>query len=442
MIDGDTTMTDSSDQVAERTLRKIWRRIVPFIFVLYIVAYLDRANVAFAKLTMTADLRFSEAVFGFGAGLFFLGYFLLEIPGCLIVERWSARRWITRILISWGACTVLIGFVNTPVQFYLARFLLGVAEASFFPGIVVHLSHWFPERSRARALGGFITAVPVALALGAPVSGAILTVNWFGLSGWRWVFILEGLPAILLGMVTLFYLTDRPRQATWLKPEELSWLSAELESERTRKLKDRQITIWAALKQRDVLLLAFALFFSNIGAVGYLLWLPTIIHEISGLPAHFASALSAFPFAAGIVSIVLASRSSDRRGERRLHACVPMFLAGCLFALTSLPGQPFVVVLLWLCLTSAAKYAWPPSFWVLPTAALGESAAAAAIGLINSIGNLGGFIGPTVVGSILASNQPFSVAIVFLSACFFIGSALTFAVRDQTGQAKTREAAA
>jgi ACS family tartrate transporter-like MFS transporter len=249
--------------VAARTRRKITRRLVPFAFVLYIIAYLDRANVGFAKLSMTADLSFSEAVFGFGSGIFFIGYLLLEIPGALIVERWSARKWIARILITWGFCTVLVGFVRTPGQFYAARFLLGTAEAGFYPGLVIYFSHWFAERDRARAMAGLISAIPVSLALGAPVSALILRVHWLSLPGWRWVFILEGLPAVVFGVVTLFYLTDHPREAKWLEPDEREWITAELEGEKQRKKAHGHIPVWAALRKPNVLLLALALCSAN-----------------------------------------------------------------------------------------------------------------------------------------------------------------------------------
>jgi ACS family tartrate transporter-like MFS transporter len=220
---------------ADNIRRKIAWRILPFIFTLYIIASLDRANVAYAKLTMMADQGFSEAVFGFGAGIFFAGYLLFEIPGALIVERWSARRWFARILITWGLCAVLVGFIRTASQFYAARFFLGLAEGGFFPGIIVYLTHWFCARDRARALAAFILAIPVSLSLGGPISALILRLDWFGLAGWRWVFILEGLPAILFGVVALVYLTDQPREAAWLEPEERKWIIAELESEKDAK---------------------------------------------------------------------------------------------------------------------------------------------------------------------------------------------------------------
>src|ERR1700676_286507 len=212
----------------DRTMKKIRRRILPWVFLLYVIAFLDRANVAFAKLTMSADLAFSEAVYGLGAGLFFLGYFLLEIPGALIVQKFGARRWTARIMVSWGICTMLVGLVHTANQFYITRFILGAAEAGFFPGIILYLSQWFPSQHRGRATAGFLIASPIALTIGGPIAGLILKLNWFHLQGWQWVFILEGIPAILLGLATLWVMTDRPQLATWLEPEERDWVLNEL----------------------------------------------------------------------------------------------------------------------------------------------------------------------------------------------------------------------
>jgi ACS family tartrate transporter-like MFS transporter len=424
-------VTASPSAIALNARTKIRRHIIPYVFLLYIVAYLDRANVAFAKMPMMADLRFSEAVFGFGAGIFFIGYLALEIPGAIIVERWSARKWMARILVSWGLCTVLIGFVHTPMQFYASRFLLGAAEAGFYPGIIVYLNHWFARQDRARAMSGFIMAIPVCLTLGAPLSGLILQVNWLQLAGWRWVFILQGIPAVILGFVTLFYLTDHPRDAKWLKPEERDWITAQLESEKLEKrAKHGHIGVWQALRQRNVLLLALGLCSANIGGYSYVFWLPTLIRNTGvNLSPSAASVWSALPFACGLIGIILAGKSSDRTGDRRLHTAGLMMLNGLFFAVAGLPGHSFPVLMLLLCLTSIVGSGWPPPFWVLPTATLGETAAAASIGLINAIGNLGGFIGPTVVGQLLSRHYTYTTAILFLSSCYLVAAVLIFNVR-------------
>jgi ACS family tartrate transporter-like MFS transporter len=415
--------------IGERACGKISRRIIPYLFVVYIVAYLDRANVTFAKLPMLADLRFSEAVFGTGAGIFFLGYFLLEIPGALIVERWSARLWIARILVSWGLFTVLVGFVRTPAQFYGARFLLGLAEAGFFPGVIVYLTHWFPQRHRARAMSGFILAVPLSFLVGAPLSAWCLSLNLFGLPGWRWIFILQGLPAIVLGIITPFYLTDHPAKARWLAPEEREWILRELEHERQAKRTRSHQGILRSLLQPNVLTLAAALCLIVLASYGYLFWLPTTIQKASAVSISTATLLSGLPFILATASVWYMGRSSDGRRERKLHTAIPLVLAGTFFGLTTIPGQPFALTMIWLCLTAVMLWAWAPSFWVLPTIVLGESAAAASIGLVNSIGNLGGFLGPMIVGTLLAGHLPYSFAVYFLSGAFLLAALLILSLR-------------
>ena len=275
---------------------KASRRILPLLFVLYIVAYLDRANVAFAKLPMTADLGFSDSVFGLGAGLFFVGYILLEIPSAIIAERWSARLWLSRILVTWGLLTVLIGFVRTPMQFYTARFLLGLAEAGFFPVVIVYLSHWFPARARARAFSGLILAVPVSFVLGAPLSAACMSISWFGMAGWRWIFILQGAPAILLGFITPFCITDKPHQAKWLEPEEREWLAEELAREAELKRQQGNFSIGQALRSPYVLVLSLALSLVVLASYGYIFWLPTTIQKFSGRSTVVSTLLAAAPF--------------------------------------------------------------------------------------------------------------------------------------------------
>ena len=427
--------TSSAISGGDNIRRKIAWRILPFVFVLYIIAYLDRANVAYGKMTMMADRGFSESVFGFGAGIFFVGYLLFEIPGALIVERWSARRWITRILITWGLCAVFVGFVRTSSQFYAARFLLGLAEGGFFPGIIVYLTHWFCSRDRARALSGFIIAIPVSLSLGAPISALILRIHWLGLAGWRWVFVLEGLPAILFGIITFFYLTDHPREATWLEPVEREWINAELESEKQAKRAQGQVSVSQAWRNRDVVLLALALFFANIGTYAFVFWLPATVQKASGRSAVFSPALSALPFIVAVVSVALVGRSSDLRGERKWHTAVPLGLSALFFTLSAVAETRFPAVMLWLCATGAVLFAWAPSFWVLPTLTLGESAAAASLGLINSIGNLGGFVGPSVVGYLLSRSTSHTATTGFLAASFVLGAAIVLVVR--TRRAKT-----
>ena len=268
------------DLVGARAIRRVRARVLPFFVVLYIIAYIDRANVTFAKLSMTADLKFSEEVFGFGAGIFFIGYLVLEIPGALIMERWSARIWIARILVTWGIVTVLLGFIRTANEFYLLRLLLGFAEAGFFPGLIVYLSRWFPWEERARAMGAFILAVPVSFAVSAPLSALFLKLNWFGLEGWRWMFILEGIPAIVAGFITLRYVTDHPKDAKWMPDDEREWLIRQLDAEKAWKASLGKTSIWQVFRQRNVLILSLLLCAVVMASYGYILWLPTTIQKL------------------------------------------------------------------------------------------------------------------------------------------------------------------
>jgi ACS family tartrate transporter-like MFS transporter len=429
-----------SEQTA---ISKASRRILPLLFVLYIVAYLDRANVAFAKLAMNADLHFSEAVFGLGAGLFFVGYVILEIPLAILSAKWSVRRLLSRILVTWGIATVLVGFVRTPMQFYTARFVLGLAEAGFFPVVIIYLAQWFPLRMRARAFSGLVLAVPISFVIGAPLSAACLSLSWFGIAGWRWIFILQGLPAILLGFIAAFLLPDRPGEANWLTPGEQEELSVELAREAEAKRRSGNLTIWQALRSRDAFVLGIALSLIVIASYGYIFWLPTTIKQHSELSTVQSTLLATIPFVLAALAVRPSARSSDRRNERKWHAAIPLLLAAVSFAMITIPGQPFTLVMLWLCITGLTLWAWSSPFWVLPTLALGDSAAAASIGLINSIGNFGGFVGPSIVGSIMASGHSYSVAVGFLSICFLGAAGLILTVRtaDQDEILQARDTA-
>ena len=401
--------------------RKVAWRVLPFVFLLYIVAYLDRANAGFAKLAMADDLKFSEAVFGFGFGIFFIGYLILEIPGALLVERWSARKWFSRILISWGFVSAVTAFVQTPMQFYLARFLLGVAEAGFFPGIIVYFTHWFPSRDRARALSGLVMAVPFSLALGAPVSAVLLQVNWLGLAGWKWMFLLEGLPAVLLGGVTLFYLTDRPRDAKWLTLEERNHLTDELEDEARVKEAKGQMSVWQALRLRNVWLLALGIFATNTGGYALAFWLPTTVKNLSGGSTSEALLYSGLYYACGLVGVFLSGQSSDRTGDRKWHCVAGQGLTALFLAGSMIPGQPFWLVMGWLCFTGLAAYFWPSPFWALPTVTLTASTAAVSIGFINMAANLAGYLGNYNIGWLKSNGFSESVCLLFLAGCYLLG---------------------
>jgi ACS family tartrate transporter-like MFS transporter len=371
---------------------------------------------------MQDELKFSDEVFGFGFGIFFLGYLVLEIPGALIVERWSARKWFARILISWGFISAATAFVRTPTQFYIARFLLGVAEAGFFPGLIVYFSHWFLAADRARALSGLILAVPFSLALGAPVSALLLHVHWLNLAGWQWLFLVEGLPAVLLGCVTLACLTDRPHDARWLSPAERDWLEETLAAEARAKVATESVTVWQALRLRNVWLLALGIFATNTGGYALAFWLPTAIKGVSGAGTNAVLGWSGLIYACGLAGVFISGQSSDRTGDRKWHCVAGQTLAAVFLAGSTIPGQPFALMMVWLCFAGLAAYFWPSPFWALPTVTLTASAAAVSIGFINMFANLAGALGNSNVGWLKAHGYGDRACLLFLAACYLIGA--------------------
>jgi len=412
--------------------RKVAWRVLPLVFLLYIVAYLDRANVGFAKLAMKDDLKFSEQVFGLGFGIFFIGYQLLEIPGALLVERWSARKWFARILISWGIASAMTAFVQTPMQFYAARFILGVAEAGFFPGIIVYFTHWFTSRDRARALAGLVMAIPFCLALGAPLSAMLLKINWLGLVGWKWLFLLEGLPAVILGVATLYVLDDRPRDAKWLQPHERNWLSGQLDAEARAKDALGKTTFWQALRLRNVRLLTLGIFATNTGGYALTFWLPTAVKGISGGSNSYALWWSGGIYAFGILGVYVSGQSSDRTGDRKWHCVAGQCSTALFLAASAVPGQPIWLVMTWLCLTGLTASSWPSPFWALPTMTLTASVAAASIGFINIFANLAGYLGNYNVGMLQAHGVGQRGCLVFLAGCYLLGAIFISFVRVPT----------
>ncbi|MBI4469442.1 MAG: MFS transporter [Acidobacteria bacterium] len=418
-----------ADSAGERARRRITKRIIPYVFILYVIAFLDRVNVGYAGLEMTKELGFTDEQFGFGAGIFFVGYFLLEIPGSLLVERWSARGWIARIMISWGIVAVLMGFVREATEFYWLRFLLGAAEAGFFPGMIVYLSHWFRYEDRGKAVAMFMSALPVSNIIGAPLSGWLMGVNWLRLSGWRWVFIMEGIPAIVFGVITISYLTDRPHQARWLLEDEREWIIAELQREKRERHGHDRISIASALRHREVILLAMIYFLVLIGTYGFTIWFPTILRRLSGFGILAVTSLSAIPYLLGLIGMIWLGWSSDRTRERRWHTASPMFVTGFALALSVASGDRILPAMALFCLAGAGAYAFFPSFWTLPTAFLTESAAAASIGLINSLGNLGGFVGPYLVGYLRGTEGSFDSGIYFMVFACLLAGGLVFSLR-------------
>jgi len=423
------TSTSGLPAVGVRARRRVAYRLLPFVFLIYVVNYIDRVNVSFANLRMSADLGFSDRVYGLGVGMFYLTYVLFEIPGVIIVERWSARKWIARIMISWGIVTILTGFVHSAAQFYAARFFLGLAEASFFPGMIVYLTHWFCSRDRGRAIACLYTAVPAASLVGSPIAGWLLGVHWCSLAGWRWLFILEGVPAIVLGIVTIFYLTDWPAQARWLPDDERDWLINELQTELQAKKRIRDYTITQAFCDPRVLLLIAAYFLAISGTVGNIYWIPTFVKRLSGFSDRGVTTLLIIPALIGIAGMLANGWHSDKTAERRLHTAIPLLVAGSMYGLLTPARHNFALAISFLLLGSGFLYAFFPVFWSMPTMILSESAAAATFGLINSIGQLGGFAGPYLIGFLNDRTHSLTASFGFIALVYVAAASLILSLR-------------
>lgn len=475
----------------DRARRKAYWRLIPLLFIAYVIAFVDRANVAFAKLTMVKDLPgFDNSVIGFGAGVFFLGYFLLEIPGSLIVERWSARLWISRIMITWGIMAAMTAFVHVRIpgfthaaefikdaivagfrplagidvsgllwmatlardlvkeldgpnglsifQFYLVRFLLGLAEAGFFPGVVVYLSHWFPARDRGRALALFFVATPVAQIIGPLLSALMLKIGTtemvngvavshplvLGLTGWQWIYIVWGLPAVVIGLVILVMLPDRPHQARWLKPEERDALTAELASEKAAAKQHH--SMWAGLKHPKVLALSFAYFCTVTGSYGVVFFLPSILDSWYNLKYSQLAWLTTLPALMALVGQLFVGWNSDRTKERRWHTVLPILIGAAAIAVAPLTRGNLPLTIICFMLALGGLKAYLPAFWTLPYVFLTSSAAAASIGLINSVGNLGGQLGPYVLGKVEHVTGSYVGGLYFLSCSMMVCALIVF----------------
>lgn len=386
------------ERLDSRTRRRVTAHLMPFLFALYAIAYIDRINISFAGLQMTGDLGFSDAVFGFGSGVFFFGYTLLAIPGAMLVEGWSARKTMAATMGLWGLVASATGFIRTPHEFYAMRLLLGVAEAAFFPGMITYLSHWYRSEDRAKAVAMFMTAIPVSRVIASPISAALLNVRWIGLGGWRWLLILEGVPAIIFGIASLLYLTDRPKAARWLSQEERDWLCGELQREAVGPSRVGRSALMAAIRQWDVWLLCLAYFGGTTGEYGLSLWLPKILQRMTNLTAAKTALLTAIPSLVAIPAMLVWGWSSDRARERRWHAAIPRMIAGISLGAIAYQSLGVPVALGAFSLATAGISAGYGPLWAMPGTFLGSSAAAASIGLINAFGNLGGFAGPSVIG--------------------------------------------
>jgi ACS family tartrate transporter-like MFS transporter len=409
----------------KRTLRRITWRIVPFIMLLYFVAYIDRVNIGFASLTMKTDLGFTASMLGFGAGIFFWGYFMFEVPSNIILHKVGARLWIARVMVTWGVISAAMAFVEGPTSFYVIRFLLGAAEAGFFPGIILYLSYWFPARHRAGVTAFFMAAAPISTALGSPLSAALLEMNGvMGLRGWQWMFILEAVPALILGVVVFFYMTDRPEKAKWLKDDERAWLVNVMNAETaSRATAGAAHGIISGLANPRVLALSLIYFGTSAGLYTLGIWAPQIIRQL-GVSSMTTGLLNAIPPIVSVVAMIFWSRHSDRTGERTWHvvlACV----AAAIGLVVAAMANSVVGLIAALTLVNIGISCAKPPLWTMPTMFLSGAAAATGIATINSIGNLGGFAGPAMIGWIKDQTGSYSGGLYFVAGLLVLSAVLT-----------------
>jgi MFS transporter, ACS family, tartrate transporter len=415
-------------------MRKVAWRLLPFMGICYVAAFLDRVNVSFAKLSMLADLNFSTAMYATGAGIFFVGYFIFEVPSNLLLERVGARLWIARIMLLWGVISAGMAFVTGKWGFYILRFLLGASEAGFFPGLVLYNTYWFPKSYRSRTISMFMTAAPFSFVIGGPLSGWLMDHPQFGWKNWQWLFLVEGIPSVLLGIAVLFYLPNGPHGAKWLKPEELTWLASVLDSERAAQEEKKHFTLKEALLDRKVMLLSLIFFLCVVGGYGVDFFLPTLLQ--SAYPTLTKSELgwlSAVPPLITIPIMILHGRRADRLKEHRWHVAIASWWLSVGLVLLSFPLPPLlVVVALTLCVSGRWSVVGP--FWGLPTAFLTGTAAAGGIAMINSIANLGGQAGPAILASFQSSDGSFALGLRVLAALVAMCGVLTVSLRPADRQ--------
>jgi len=411
------------------TMATVTWRLLPFLLLLYIISWLDRVNVGFAKLQMNGDLGLSETAYAFGAGIFFVAYAACEIPSNLLLVRFGARRWIARIMLTWGLLSAGTMFVEGETSFYIMRFLLGAAEAGFLPGIIYYLSDWFPRPQRAKAVSWFMIGIPLSIVFGGPLSGWLLGFEGIrGLHGWQWMYLVEGLPAALLGVVVLFYLTDKPTDAEWLTPDQRRWLSDTIATENAQAQKRHGISLGRALTHPTVWMLALIMLCCQTGSYGLTLWVPTIVKGLAGYSNSATGWLTAIPYVAAALGMVLIGRSSDRSGERFMHLAIPTAIGALGFVATAILKSPLPAIIA-ITVAAVGDYGTRGPFWALPGKFLSGKAAAAGIALINAFAAIGGFVGPMIVGYLKDKTGTFEAPLYLLAGILFMGSVLTLVLR-------------
>lgn len=416
-----------SPEFEEATFRKVGMRIIPFVFLCYIVAFLDRVNVGFAKLQMSADLKFSDTVYGFGAGIFFIGYFIFEVPSNVILEKVGAKLWIARIMITWGIISSCFMFVNGEFWFYTLRFLLGAAEAGFFPGVILYLTYWFPSSRRARMTALFMTAIAISNVVGSPISGAIMQFldGANGWRGWQWLFLLEGIPSVIVGILVVFLLDDGPAKAKWLTDDEKALVAARVAEDHAAKAElGQRHSFGDAFRDMRVWALCLVYLCGVIGFYAVNFWMPTIIQELGIEKGDYlrVGLLSMIPWGIAAVAMVLVGSHLDRTGERKWHSAGSLLVAAGGMLMLALVGHAPVPSIIALTLVTAGLLSWVGCFWSLPTAFLSGTAAAAGIAWINSVGNLGGYFGPDMIGRIRTATDSTAIAFFALAAIAFVGA--------------------
>jgi len=425
--------TGTDPGFGDATLRKVAWRLVPFLGVLYFFAFLDRVNVGFAALTMNADLGLSAAAFGLGAGIFFIGYIAFEVPSNVMLERFGARVWIARIMISWGVLSAAMALVQGPNSFYAVRFLLGIAEAGFFPGIIYYLTCWFPEARRARIIALFMIALPLSSVIGAPISMALLGMDAGTLHGWQWMFLIEALPTIALGIMVLLVLPDRPADARWLTGAEKNWLADLLARERNHPSSHRSTTLRHIFVKPEIWRLGLVYFCMLIGLYGFGFWLPQIIQSLGQRSSLEVGLMTMVPYSCACIALVLWGRHSDSTQERPLHVAGALLLAAVALATGAWVEQPGIQFAA-LCITAVGIYSGLPCFWAMASRGLQGVAAAGAIALINSLGNFGGFLGPAAIGFTKERSGGYAASFLFIAACLAIGAVLAVYGRTRGSQ--------